>query len=197
VWSEKGRWASAERCDGDVPVAPSSGPMRHHHRTRPPPRCARERRRTRGEVPIGVDAQVCASEDEDRIHVAKHVKGEIDARSDLKGTEAVARCRGVPPGKIESSADLEEKKCDQERPAVPRSDRHDGRASSPRTRRPRTPRRGIRSGASTRLASETCCCSLMGEDEQACGALIEAHAALAARLLRQCATPGRLVFATS
>jgi hypothetical protein len=36
-------------------------------------------------------------------------------RSDLKGTEAVARRRGVPPDKIEPSADLKEKKCDQER----------------------------------------------------------------------------------
>src|SRR5262245_22599315 len=72
-------------------------------------------RRSRGETPSHVNAQVCAGEDEDRIHVAKHVKGEIDARSDLKGTEAVARRRGVPPDKIEPSADLKEKKCDQER----------------------------------------------------------------------------------
>src|SRR5262249_46415003 len=92
--------------------------MRYHHRTRSP-RDVRENeeypqpimghetdvpwildeagRRTRGEIPIGVNAQVCASEDENRVHVAKDVKGEIDARSDLKGTEAVAPCRGPVP----------------------------------------------------------------------------------------------------
>src|SRR5215510_10570232 len=110
--------------------------MRHYHRTRPR-RDVRENeeysqpimrqeadipwildeagRRTRGEIPSRVNAEVCAGEDEDRIHVAKHVKGEIGARSDLKGTEAVARRRGVPPDKIEPSADLKQEKGYQKR----------------------------------------------------------------------------------
>ena len=37
-----------------------------------------------------------------------------------------------------------------------------GRVIHPVTSRPRTPGRDIGSAASTRLASETCCCSLMG-----------------------------------
>src|SRR5262249_3895618 len=34
-------------------------------------------RRTRGEIPSSVNAKVGAGEDENRIHVTKHVKGEI------------------------------------------------------------------------------------------------------------------------
>src|SRR5262249_55675108 len=63
----------------------------------------------------GVDAKVGTGEDEDRIHVAKRVKGEIDARSDLESPEAIARRRRVPPHKVEARADLKEKKGDQER----------------------------------------------------------------------------------
>src|SRR5215475_15746548 len=45
--------------------------------------------------------------------MTKHVKGEIDSRSDLKGKEAVVRQCGVPPDKIEPSSNLEEQKGDQ------------------------------------------------------------------------------------
>ena len=83
--------------------------------------------RTRGEIPSSVNAKVGAGEDENRIHVAKHVKGEIDARSDLKGTEAVAGAAVCRPDTIESSADLEEEKCNQERLQYSSLDRLDRR----------------------------------------------------------------------
>ena len=35
--------------------------------------------RARCEAPPGVDAKVCPREYEDRVHVAQHVKGEVDA----------------------------------------------------------------------------------------------------------------------
>ena len=40
--------------------------------------------RARGEVPPGVDAEIGPCENEDRIHVTQHVKGKVDARSDLE-----------------------------------------------------------------------------------------------------------------
>src|SRR5215472_17772264 len=78
--------------------------MRHHDRTRP----GREMRedeerakpimrheadvprildesggRARREAPSGVDAEIRPCENEDRVHVAQHVEGEVDARGDL------------------------------------------------------------------------------------------------------------------
>src|SRR5215469_2500571 len=47
--------------------------------------------RARREAPPGVDAEISPCENEDGIHVAQHVKGEVDAGGDLKGAEAVAR----------------------------------------------------------------------------------------------------------
>ena len=35
--------------------------------------------RARREAPSGVDAKVCPCEYENRVHVAQHVKGEVDA----------------------------------------------------------------------------------------------------------------------
>src|SRR6516164_9737765 len=40
--------------------------------------------RARREVPPGVDAEIGPCENEDRIHVTQHVKGEVAARSDLE-----------------------------------------------------------------------------------------------------------------
>src|SRR5215470_8027686 len=47
-------------------------------------------RRARCEAPTGVDTEICACENEDRVHVAQHVKGEVDARGHLEGAEAVS-----------------------------------------------------------------------------------------------------------
>jgi len=40
--------------------------------------------RARREVPPSVDAEIGPCENEDRIHVTQHVKGKVDARSDLE-----------------------------------------------------------------------------------------------------------------
>jgi hypothetical protein len=58
----------------------------------PPTRACKPRHAWRNSNPC--HAQVCASEDEDRIHVAKHVKGEIDGkRSERYGSgRSVPRC---------------------------------------------------------------------------------------------------------
>src|SRR5215472_8808178 len=42
------------------------------------------------ETPPGVDAEIDPCENEHRVHMAQDVKGEVDARSDLEGAEAVA-----------------------------------------------------------------------------------------------------------
>src|SRR6516225_1622365 len=63
--------------------------------------------RARREAPSGVDAQIRPCENEDRVHVAQHVEGEVDARGDLEGAEAVAGRGGQPPGEKEPSANLE------------------------------------------------------------------------------------------
>src|SRR5215831_9318479 len=42
--------------------------------------------------------------------MAQHVKGEIDARGDLEGAEAVGGRGGQPPGEKEPSANLEKEK---------------------------------------------------------------------------------------
>ena len=52
--------------------------------------------RARGETPPGVDAKICPCENEDRVHVAQHVKGEIDARRDLEGAAAPQLSNLVP-----------------------------------------------------------------------------------------------------
>src|SRR6516164_2664440 len=63
--------------------------------------------RARCEAPPGVDAEIRPCENEDRVHVAQHVEGEVDARGDLEGAEAVAGRGGQPPGEKEPSANLE------------------------------------------------------------------------------------------
>src|SRR5262249_39100686 len=45
--------------------------------------------RARREAPSGVDAKICPCENEDRVHVAQHIKGEVDAGRDLEGAETV------------------------------------------------------------------------------------------------------------
>src|SRR2546430_8538760 len=64
--------------------------------------------RAGGEAPSGVDAKICPCEYEDRVHVAQHVKGEVDAGRDLEGAEAVAGHRGQPPNEEEPRPNLEE-----------------------------------------------------------------------------------------
>src|SRR5215472_15233311 len=63
----------------------------------------------------GVDAKICPCEYEDRVHVAQHVKSEVDARRDLKGVEAVAGRCGKPPNEEEPRANLEEEERDHQR----------------------------------------------------------------------------------
>jgi hypothetical protein len=40
--------------------------------------------RARREIPPGVNAEIDPCENEDRVHVAQHVKGEVDAQGDLE-----------------------------------------------------------------------------------------------------------------
>jgi hypothetical protein len=56
--------------------------------------------RARRETPPSVDPEICPCENEDRVHVAQHIKGDIDAGSDLNGAEAVAGCRRLPRGRL-------------------------------------------------------------------------------------------------
>nr|AEH76928.1 succinate dehydrogenase/fumarate reductase [Bradyrhizobium sp. JS329] len=67
--------------------------------------------RARCEAPPGVGAEIHPCENEDRVHVAQYVKGEVDARGDLEGAKAVARRRRQTPDEEEPGADLEEEEC--------------------------------------------------------------------------------------
>src|SRR6516225_10143442 len=64
--------------------------------------------RARREAPSGVDAEIRPCENEDRVHVAQHVEGEVDARGDLEGAEAVSGRRRMTPDEEEPGANLEE-----------------------------------------------------------------------------------------
>src|SRR5215831_18457192 len=70
---------------------------------------------TRCKVPPGVDAEIRPSENEDRVHMTQHVKGEIYAGGDLEGAEAVAGCGCQTPDEEDPSANLEEYQRHQQR----------------------------------------------------------------------------------
>src|SRR5262249_26091050 len=110
--------------------------MRHHDRTRPGRKMREDEERAepvmrheadvprildesggraRREAPSGVDAEICPCENEYRVHVAQHIKGEVDAGRDLEGAETVAGRRRQMPDEEEPRANLEEEERDHQR----------------------------------------------------------------------------------
>src|SRR5262245_55448951 len=56
--------------------------------------------RARREAPSGVDAKICPCENEDRVHVAKHIKGDARYRFSTLGTDTIFPRRCGRPASI-------------------------------------------------------------------------------------------------
>ena len=70
--------------------------------------------RSRGESPVGIDAIVRASKDENRIHMAENVEGQEHAAGDLERSESVHRSRNSAHCEMESAGDLKQEESDND-----------------------------------------------------------------------------------